>query len=153
MPEKPFEIPRPFEDLRPFGPLIDLDDAEPVAEIKEGPIWTWVEVTTFAGSREESTDVTQEHINFVDNEVTKLFTSEEAKERLEFAGELNDFDIFTFKSSDLTISSYIRHSEDFISIPILNEFIDPLQAQINSHKDLTVRDYRITTPEFVEETM
>jgi len=144
---------RPLEDLRPFGPFFDLEDAEPVAEIRQGPIWTWVEVTTFEGSREESETVTIDHVEFVDNEIRNLFLSEPVKERLEFAGEINDFDITCRKSSELTVSCFIRHTEDFISIPLLHDIVEPLQDRINVHQDLQVRDYRVVTTEFVEDRL
>lgn len=144
-------VERPFADKRPIGPFIDLESQEPVAEIREGPIWTWLEVTTFQGSRDESPEVTSDHAQFVDEETKRIMTSEEVKERLEFVGDLNEFDIICSKSSDLTISCFIRHAEDFISIRFLDEVIDVFQANIDSHKDLKVRDYRVVSEEFVEQ--
>lgn len=142
---------RPFASARPIGPFAQFE-AEPTdVEVRQGPIWTWLEVTTFEGSREESTFVTREHVNFVDIKVKEIMASEPVKERLDFAGELTERDIFCTKTSDLTVACFIRHPEDFISIRFLDEIIDNFQGEINPHKDLTVRDYRVVSEEFVKQ--
>lgn len=142
---------RPFSSIRPIGPFAQRQAQDTGVEVRNGPIWTWLEVTTFQGNREESPKVTREHEQFVDSEVKRIMALEEVSERLEFAGEINEFDIFCESSSDLTISCFIRHAEDFISITPLDEVIDVFQANINAHKDLTVRDYRVVSEEFVEQ--
>lgn len=155
---------RPFGDKRIIGPLAqfgnepdesqiedEIDDSEPVAEIRNGPIWTWVEVTTFAGADEESPEVTRKHVDFVDSQVKRMMTSAEVKERLDFAGDLKRSDIFCDSYGDLTVSCFIRHPEDFMSVRFLDEVIDVLQPNINQHKDLTMRDYRVVTEDFVED--
>jgi len=80
----------------------------------------------------------------------RLVTSSDIKERLDFAGDIQEFDVFTFKTTDVTINSYIRHPEDMISIRILDETTDIYKAAIDSHKDLTVRNYDVVSREFVE---
>lgn len=142
---------RPLANKRPIGPFAQRQPQSGGVEVRNGPIWTWLEVTTFTGDREDSPKVTQEHKDFVDHEVKRIMTSDEVKERLEFAGEINEFDIFCEASSDLTISCFIRHAEDFISIRFLDEVIDVFQANIDAHEDLTVRDYRVVSEEFVEQ--
>jgi len=149
-------VERPLADKRLIGPIFKqnaTEDMERTASIENGPIWTWVEVTTYNGSREDSPKVASDHVQFVDTELKRIFTSEEVKERLDFAGDLKEFDVFTEKSSDLTISAYIRHPEDFISIRLLDEVIDVIQANIDSHRKLTVRDYRVVSREYIEQQM
>jgi len=143
---------RPLADKRPFGPFAQRDDPEPTGvSIEKGPIITKLEVTTFTGDRKNSPNVTQDHVDFVDSEVKRIITQPEVKERLDFAGELNEFDVFTFSETDITISSYIRHPEDILSIVFLEELVDVFQANINSNKDLTVRSYDVVSREFVEQ--
>lgn len=143
---------RPLADKRPIGPFVSNQQlGERMAEVRHGPIWTWVEVTTYNGSREDSPLVTRDHVDFVDHELKDVFTSQPVQDRLVFAGDLEEFDVFTSKASDLTVSTFVRHSEDFISIRLLDEVIETIQDRVNSHKDLTVRDYRVVSEEFVEQ--
>jgi len=145
---------RPFSDKRIIGPFsqIDILDAEPTGvEIREGPIWTWIEVTTYKGRRKNSSTVTREHVSYVESEVKRILVSKDVKDRLDFAGELTENDIFCDSYTDLTISCFIRHPEDFMSIRLLDEVIDVLQPAINQHEDLTMRDYRVVTEKFVQD--
>ena len=90
-----YVLERPFADKRLIGPIFKqnaTEDMERTASIENGPIWTWVEVTTYNGSREDSPKVASDHVQFVDTELKRIFTSEEVKERLDFAGELKEFE-------------------------------------------------------------
>lgn len=144
---------RPLEDIRPIGPFAQAnqDPEHTGVEIRNGPIVTKLEVTTYTGDRDDSPTVTRNHVDFVDSEMKRLVTSEEIKERLDFAGDLQEFDVFTFKSTDITINTFIRHPEDMISIRLLDETIDVYKPAIDSHKDLTVRNYDVVSREFVEQ--
>lgn len=142
---------RPFKDKRPIWSFMQKEPEPTDVEIRNGPIFTKLTVTTFQGSREESPFIDRDHINFVDNEVKRIMTSTEVKERVDFAGELKEFDIFTFESTDLTIDSFIRHPEDMLSIVRLEEIVDVFQANINPHEDLTVRSFDVVSREFVEQ--
>jgi len=144
---------RPFADKRPLGPFAQFnEDPEPMGvEVRNGPIITRLEATTFTGDRDDSPTVTRDHVDFVDSEMKRLVTSSDIKERLDFTGDIQEFDVFTFKTTDVTINSYIRHPEDMISIRILDETTDVYKAAIDSHKDLTVRNYDVVSREFVEQ--
>lgn len=120
-------------------------------EITEGPIWTMVVVTTHQGSRDDSPEVTRDHVDFVDHEVSRIFTLSEVKERLDFVSEMQEFDISTDKKNDLVIQSFVRHREDMLSVRHLDEVIDVLEANINPHEDLTVRDYRVVSEGLVRQ--
>lgn len=144
---------RPFADKRPLGPFAQInEDPEPTGvDIRNGPIVTKLETTTFTGDRDESPMVTEEHVDFVDNEMKRLVTSEEVKKRLDFAGDLQEFDVFTFRESSMVIETYIRHPEDMVPIRYLDETIDVYKTAIDSHKDLTVRSYDVVSREFIEQ--
>ena len=144
---------RPFASRRPIGPFTQInEDPEPMGvEVRNGPIVTRLEATTYTGDRNDSPTVTRDHVDFVDSEMKRLVTSSDIKERLDFAGDIQEFDVFTFKTTDVTVNSYIRHPEDMISIRILDETTDVYKAAIDSHKDLTVRNYDVVSREFVEQ--
>lgn len=144
---------RPFKDIRPLGPFSQINrDPEPMAvEVRNGPIFTRLAVTTFTGNRDDSPRVTRDHVDFVDQEMKRLVTSEEIKEKLDFAGDIQEFDVFTFKASALNIECFIMHPEDLLPIRYLDQTIDVYKTNIDSHKDLTVRNYDVVSTEFVEQ--
>ena len=144
---------RPFASKRPVGPFVEQSrDPEPTGiEVRGGPIWTSVEVTTFTGDRDTTPDVQQSHIEFVDSEVKQTMTSQPVQERVNFVGEFLASDVFTDSYTDITINSFLRFPEDMLSIRQLDEVTESLKGRIDDHVDLTMRSHRVVSHGFVEQ--
>lgn len=144
---------RPLADKRILGPFYEFGDPEPTGvEVRNGPIWTQIEATSYTGDRSNTPSVGREHVEYVDDTVKRIIMQDEVKERIEFSGTLRESDVFTDSYRDIVVTSFIRFPEDMISIRNLDEITDVLKPAIDEHEDLSMRSHRIVTQEFVEDT-
>lgn len=120
-------------------------------EIRGGPIWLWIESTTYTGDRRTTPDVETRDVLMVENTITDILLLQSSRDRLEFVGELSERNIFCSKSSDITISCFIKLEEDFVSIPLLNELTEPLKTNIDAIDRVNIRAFRVASEEFIEQ--
>lgn len=133
-------------------------------EVKNGPIWTQIEVSTFTGDRETSPEITQQDVVDIEDNVWEVVKRlRDPKEGLEkrpdlplnFTGDITERDIFCFleEERDIVSSCFIRHNEDFIGIKILWNFSQELVDQIDENMEdpFSVRNVKVVSQSWVEQ--
>lgn len=131
-------------------------------EVKNGPIWTQVEVSSFTGDRETSPEITREDIVEIENIVWEVvernrdpMTGPEDRPELplNFTGDITQRDIYCFMDRDIVASCFIKHKEDFIGVKILWNFAQELVDEVKSQmgEPYSVRNVQVVAESWVEQ--
>lgn len=136
--------------------MVDYEPVETDIEVRKGPIWTQLEVSTFTGERETSPDIKREEVDRVHKltwDIVESMKTEGGRPYLDFAGDIQEHDIFCVKDRNIVMSCFIRHPEDTISIKILWELANNLKEYIddNTEEHLHVRNLSVVSEEWVKQ--
>lgn len=140
-----------------------LTKAEPTElEVKNGPIWTQIEVSTYTGDRKTSPEITPKDIIEIETLVWEVI--EELRDPktgpgdrpelpINFAGDISERDVYCFEDRDIVASCFVRHREDFIGTKILwnysQELVDRFKEEME--EPFSVRNVKVVAQSWVEQ--
>lgn len=131
-------------------------------EVKNGPIWSQVKVSSFTGDRDTSPEITNEDVIEIENIVWEVIKERrdpmgDPEERPElpinFAGDITQRDVYCFKDRPIIASCFIRHNEDFMGVKILWDFAQELVDRVSDEmgEPYSVRNVEVVAESWVEQ--
>lgn len=130
-------------------------------EVKNGPIWVQIQVSSFTGDRETSPEITNEQVIEIENLIWEVIEglklgetpAEDPELPLEFAGEITERDLYCFKDQDIITSCFLRIPEDFMGVKILWNFAEELVAKFQDEMEdpFSVRNVEVVAQSWVEQ--
>lgn len=134
--------------------MAEYKESEPIEtgiEITNGPIWTLAILSSYNGNREASPEVHQGDVQKFQSMVWDMVRVH--KHQMDFAGDIQEHDVFVLKESDILVEAYIRIPEDMVSVKTLWDFTEALQKTVKSgFKDpFSLRRVDIVSESYVEQ--